>query len=549
MTCRMGKPIRTGVRVCMPRIGMGKVCMPIIGNRSAYKAGGDDVLKDLKSHMLGWYDVKRQGCTNESLAENPVMEDLSGKNHPLELKNFEFGGLSGIGSYGTDLTKWVNYSLTIPVNKYSVDVPTSVVSDTPVNFTLRASNLTYFRAKCSIDGVWYAFVRNTNFRKEICRASSGESVEVYFNSKDFSTIPQGELLIYFDSRFTGYTLEILPNFPNSLVFNGVTPEYVINKNNVTLGNVVTAIGVNKFKVTGNHFRALSLYKTGKAGESLTVSIPSFMVKILGLEEKSLVQIDYKNSEGNAMYRNLVADGHYVIPAINYTLDAKEDGSAIRDEAIRILTDGNIHDVTLEFLPNYPKPTTKMYGIIPTLTHGAKCMMMDFVPTFPMEYTGFIEYYTQRQIQAGNQYALMTDIGGLTKRAYNNYNSNGTYINGQYNDKLRHVDLLNKRQVVSVNAEEVYEMPANRGVVIAADESLTGYFPTMALNSLILFDRELTEEEMKLVMDKLMKYEDTDNIAGDLSRSASVLSLDDSDMYEEYDVYEEGNGVQDIWEME
>ena len=34
------------------------------------------------------------------------------------------------------------------------------------------------------------------------------------------------------------------------------------------------------------------------------------------------------------------------------------------------------------------------------------------------------------------------------------------------------------------------------------------------------------------MDKLMKYEDTDNIAGDLSRSANVLSLDDSGMYED-----------------
>ena len=61
---------------------------------------------------------------------------------------------------------------------------------------------------------------------------------------------------------------------------------------------------------------------------------------------------------------------------------------------------------------------------------------------------------------------------------------------------------------------------------------------MALNSLILFDRELTEEEMKLVMDKLMKYEDTDNVSGDLSRSASVMALDDSDMYEEYEEYKD-----------
>lgn len=539
MTCRMGEPIRTGVRVCMPRIGMGKVCMPIIGNRSAYKAGGDDVLKDLKSHMLGWYDVKMQGCTNESLAENPVLEDLSGKNHPLELRNFAFGRLSGMGGYGTDLTKWiVDYNHVESINRTAYKATVKISSNFAPGFRLLGNNTNpiYFRAKTDVPGV---FNIATNIGVFSIEANEDGIFEVYReNFASLSFTPTAKL--------PEYTLEILPNFPNSLVFNGVTPEYVINRGNVTLSNVVTAIGVNKFKVTGNHFRALSLYKTGK---SLTVSIPSFMVKILGLEEKSLVQINYKNSEGNAIFWNLVADGSYAIPAINYTLDAKEDGSAIKEEAIRILTDGNIHDVTLEFLPNYPAPTTKMYGIIPTITHGAKCMMMDFVPTFPINHDGDISYYTQRQVQAGTNYALMLNNSRLAGIAYNVNNSNGTYINGQLNNKLRHVDLLNKRQVVSVNANEVYEMPANRGVVIATDETLTSRFPTMALNSLILFDRELTEEEMKLVMDKLMKYEDTDNIAGDLSRSAREMALDDSDMYEEYDVYEEGNGVQDIWGME
>lgn len=520
-------------------IGIGiKVSVPFLNNQT-----GSSKLKDLKSHMLGWYDVKRQGCTNESLAENPVLEDLSGNNHPLELKNFAFGGLSGMGGYGTDLTKWVNYSLTIPVNKYSVDVPTSVVNRTPVNFRLTALNLTYFRAKCSVDGIWYAYVMNTHFRKPICRASSGESVEVYFNSKDFDSIPQGVLVIYFDSRLTGYTLEILPNFPNSLVFNGVTPEYVINRDNVTLSKYTTAIGLNKFKVTRYDYRAMSYYITGKAGEPLTVSIPSFIVRVTELEGKnSIVYIYYRDSTGNYVYVHIRSDGTYIVPAINYTLDAKEDGSAIKEEAIRILVDHIIHDVTLEFLPNFPAPTTKMYGIIPTLTHGAKCMIMDFVPTFPINRDNYISYYTQRQQQSGANYALMLNNSQLANIAYNVNNSNGTYINGQLNNKLKHVDLLNKRQVVSVNANEVYEMPANRGVVIAADETLTSYFPTIALNSLILFDRELTEEEMKLVMDKLMKYEDTDNIAGDLSRPARVTALDDSDMYEGYEEYEDGQEI-------
>lgn len=621
-------------------IGIGiKVSVPFLNNQT-----GSSKLKDLKSHMLGWYDVKRQGCTNDSLAENPVLEDLGGEKytfdfgeykngksnivdsktikgtvytfykdltkdiesfniqinglvsgyirfyyrpnsgkekfidydsdgvysvpkcfnvvagtgfytgfvfentnsnviitmlptkakHPLELKNFTFGGLSGMGGYGTDLTKWINYKLTIPVNKYSVDVPTSVVNSTPVNFRLSASNLTYFRAKCSIDGAWYVYVMHTHFRKEICRASSGEPVEVYFNSKDFDSVPQGNLVIYFDSRFTGYTLEILPNFPNSLVFNGVTPEYVINKDNVTLSKFTTAIGLNKFKVMRYDYRAISYYITGKAGEPLTVSVPSFMVRVTELEGKdSIVFIYYMDSTGNYVYVNIRSDGTYIVPAINCTLDAKEDGSAIKKEAIRISVDHISHDVTLEILPNYPPTTTKMYGIIPTITQRAKCMMMDFVPTFPINNSdGYISYYTQRQQQSGKQYALMTNKDGLITIAYNNFNSNGTYINGQLNNKLKHVNLLNKRQVVSVNAKEVYEMPANRGIVIAADETLISCFPTMALNSLILFDRELTEEEMKLVMDKLMKYEDTDNIAGDLSRSARETALDESNEYNE-----------------
>lgn len=543
MTCRMGEPIRTGVRVCMPRIGMGKVCMPIIGNRSAYKAGGDDVLKDLKSHMLGWYDVKRQGCTNESLAENPVLEDLSGNNHPLELRNFAFGGLSGMGGYGTDLTKWiVDYNHVESINRTAYKAIVRISSNFAAAFRLRGDNTNpiYFRAKTDVPGV---FNIATNIGTFSIEANEDGIFEVYReNFASLSFTPTAKL--------SEYTLEILPNFPNSLVFNGVTPEYVINRDNVTLSNVVTAIGVNKFKVTGNHFRALSLYKTGKAGESLTVSIPSFVVKILGLEEKSLVQINYKNSEGNAIYRNLVADGHYVIPAINYTLDAKEDGSAIRDEAIRILTDGNIHDVTLEFLPNYPSPTTTNYGEITTIpANTVKCMMMNFVPLAGNNYESW--YYCQRKGSTRNfavaNFVSTDQVHDISKIvAYSARNTeNSTYINGEINRTVSVLNLVHKNQVVSVNTNT----PQHNTIYLRWDSGTYRNTPQMALNSLILFDRELTEKEMKLVMDKLMKYEDTDNIAGDLSRSANVLSLDDSDMYEEYDVYEEGNGVQDIWEME
>ncbi len=547
MTCRMGEPIRTGVRVCMPRIGIGKVCMPIIGNRSAYKAGGDDVLKDLKKHMLGWYDVKRQGCTNESLAENPVLEDLSGNNHPLELKNFAFGGLSGMGGYGTDLTKWVTQGGAIlserTPHKVTVHLDNTVIGYR-ASFRFQNDNkerYDYFKVRTSVPGnMTYSLLENVSNTMS-CYSEDKMTFEVYGKGIYRATfMPDNDVL--------DYTIEILPNFPNSLVFNGVTPEYVINKDNVTLSNVATAVGVNKFKLTGNQYRAISYYITGKAGESLTVSIPSFIVRVTGIEAKSIVHINYKDSTGKDTRMNLVKDGTYIVPAINYTLDAKEDGSAIKEEAIRILTDGNIHDVTLESLPNYPAPTTNNYGIIPSLTQGAKCMMMDVTPLTSIN-SDYENLYTQRGNASNNNYAiLIIPQSKGTVAAYNDRNDNGTYINGKYNRILKSLDITQKRQVISVNAATVINIPI--GIIVGCGEQTTKYRNAiMALNSLILFDRELTEKEMKLVMDKLMKYEDTDNIAGDLSRSANVLSLDDSGMYEEYDAYEEGNGAEDVREME
>lgn len=509
--------------VSIPSVKLQSVCMPVVGNRITLPSGGGGILDDLKSHMLGWYDIKRQGCTNESLTANPVLEDLSGNNHPLELKNFVFGGLSGTGGYGTDLTKWINYSLTIPINKYSVDVPTSVVSSTNVNFALRASNLTYFRAKCSIDGIWRAFVRNTSFRKEICKASSGESVDVYFNSKDFDSIPQGELLIYFDSRFTGYTIEILPNFPNSLVFNGVTPKYVINRDNVTLNNNTIALGINKFKLTGNG--RITKHIRGNVGQPLNVTIPSFMVRVTGIKTVAGIDkriqikiLDNVNSENKyqLVIRN---DGTYIIPGITYTIEPTSDTfmpiATIDANTYQFLA-GDEYE--LEFLPNYPETVKNMYGIIPGLELKVKCMMMDFVP-IDYKSNNDVEstrtgctYFSIRKIDKHTNYNLMSYADYISIKdvvAYNIRNENGTYINGIKNINTTVLNLIQKRQTVSVNSPT----PPDATPYIA-NLSNTGdiYISTMALNSLILFDRELTEEEMKLVMDKLMMYQDVDNIA-------------------------------------
>ena len=48
------------------------------------------------------------GLTNEQMTENPVWKDLTGNGHDLQMKNFAWGGMSGVGGYAGDFSKWVN---------------------------------------------------------------------------------------------------------------------------------------------------------------------------------------------------------------------------------------------------------------------------------------------------------------------------------------------------------------------------------------------------------------------------------------------------------
>ena len=53
--------------------------------------------KAIKDAMVLWYDIKRQGATNESMAENPVLRDLSGNGYDATCYNFAWSKMSGIG--------------------------------------------------------------------------------------------------------------------------------------------------------------------------------------------------------------------------------------------------------------------------------------------------------------------------------------------------------------------------------------------------------------------------------------------------------------------
>ena len=52
--------------------------------------------ESIKEHMVLWYDIARQGATNESMAANPILRDFSGNNHNGECIGFDWTSSSGI---------------------------------------------------------------------------------------------------------------------------------------------------------------------------------------------------------------------------------------------------------------------------------------------------------------------------------------------------------------------------------------------------------------------------------------------------------------------
>ena len=52
----------------------------------------------IKNSMVVYYDIKKQGCTNESMKANPLLKDLSGNGHDATCYNFAWTEDSGINT-------------------------------------------------------------------------------------------------------------------------------------------------------------------------------------------------------------------------------------------------------------------------------------------------------------------------------------------------------------------------------------------------------------------------------------------------------------------
>lgn len=62
------------------------------------------------------------GLTNEQMAANPVWVDKTGNGHDLQLKNFSWKGMSGIGGYVADIDEWGTNSTAAYFERNSIKI-------------------------------------------------------------------------------------------------------------------------------------------------------------------------------------------------------------------------------------------------------------------------------------------------------------------------------------------------------------------------------------------------------------------------------------------
>lgn len=171
------------------------------------------------------------GLTNEHMAENPVWKDITGNGHDLQMKNFAWKGMSGVGGYteNYDSNKWYKVASRIDVTWTYKSFNVKSIKDNNLAqlFYQSQSSDTGFRVlSCTIkvsgltDGQGIEYVSNGTQPTVIMRI---ENDGIYhLPSFDF-----GAKNAYYGFRFLklqescNITIEQLPLYPGALVFDGV----------------------------------------------------------------------------------------------------------------------------------------------------------------------------------------------------------------------------------------------------------------------------------------------------------------------------------------
>lgn len=213
--------------------------MNLIGNINAipfrrFRGGGGVAPFPSIPGMIARYSAL--GLTNEQMTTNSVWKDLTGNGHDLQMKNFAWGGMSGVGGY---VDNW-NSSADWNINSYWVNshtdhklqfITAGSVIQARSNNIYNAENV--YKNILNVNGLTEAVNKGTVGGLHISAVDpiTSKAIKLFPFKTDgiiqisFDDVLQDYFVAYFlygnNTKDIDITIEQLPLYPGALVFDGV----------------------------------------------------------------------------------------------------------------------------------------------------------------------------------------------------------------------------------------------------------------------------------------------------------------------------------------
>lgn len=203
--------------------------------------GDDDDFPSITG-MIARYSAL--GLTNEQMAENPVWKDLTGNDMDLQMKNFAWGGMSGVGGY---VDNW-NSSADWSVNNYWVNshtdhklqfITASTVAQAKSNNIYNAENV--YKNILKVNGLTEAVNKGSvgDLRIHAIDPITSKVIKTFSFDTDgviqisFDDMLQDYYVVYFlfgnNTKDIDITIEQLPLYPGFILGDGVDDLAVTEK--------------------------------------------------------------------------------------------------------------------------------------------------------------------------------------------------------------------------------------------------------------------------------------------------------------------------------
>lgn len=193
------------------------------------------------------------GLTNEQMAANPVWKDLTGNGHDLQMKNFAWGGMSGVGGY---VDNW-NSSADWDINNYWVNshtdhklqlITASTVVQMKSNNIYNAENV--YKNILNVNGLTEAVNKGSVGGLSISATDpiTSKAIKTFSFDTDgviqisFDDVLQDYYVVYFlfgnNTNDVDITIEQLPLYPGFILGDGVD-DFAVTEKELNLEDTYT----------------------------------------------------------------------------------------------------------------------------------------------------------------------------------------------------------------------------------------------------------------------------------------------------------------------